>query len=1156
MKEFVHLHVHTQYSLLDGAIRFEPLFDLAKKYGMPACSITDHGNMFGVIDFYFSAKEVGIKPIIGCEAYISPKSRFDKKTKGEDNAYHVILLAMNNNGYKNLVKLISIAQLEGFYYVPRIDKEVLKAYNEDLICLTACIKGEIPNNILKGTEKALKESIEEYLSIFGDRLFFELQDNGIAEQRTVNERLIELSRYYNIPVVATNDCHYLKKDEARAHELLLCIQTRKKLSDKDRMSFQTDEFYFKSPDEMYNGFSGYPEALKNTIRIAEMCNVEIKTGVYHFPEFTTPDNLNINEYLEKKCRDGFERKLDKIKASYKNFNDEILEEYRRRLEYELNVIKNTNFAGYFLIVSDFINYAKEKQIPVGPGRGSAAGSLIAYCLGITDIDPIKYNLLFERFLNPERVSMPDIDVDFCKKRRDEVIQYVTEKYGKENVAQIITFGTMQSRAAVRDVGRALGMPLAEVDRIAKLIPLMSKSIRHAIETEPQLKQVYESDRNVKELLDYASTLEGLARHASTHAAGIVISNKDLTEYLPLYRGQKGETVTQYPMKTIEKIGLIKIDFLGLETLTLMHDVIEMLKKDGIEVDIDKIPLDDKKTYELLSSGDTSGVFQLESRGMKDLLVKLKPSKFEDIMPLIALYRPGPLKSGMVEEFIRRKNNPSLIKYELPYLEDILKETYGVIIYQEQIMKIAEVLAGFSIKDADALRKAMAKKIPEELERYSEQFVKGAVSKGINKETAEKIYNIIKQFGEYGFNKSHSTAYGLIAYQTAYLKANYYIYYLTAMLTTEVNNTDKLIKYITECREAGIEILPPDINKSDKFFKIENNKIRFGLAGIKNVGDAALDNIIAVREKIGGFKSFGEFCESIDSRKVNKKVLESLAKAGCFDSMGLKRSQVLHLIKERVDKSIKRNERAIMQASLFDMDDEVHTNGYFFQIPEMEELSYRELLAGEKEAFGFYFTQHPLEPYEKFIKIITEFDTQSIKEMDIQEDIDLVGVINSFKEITTKKGDRMAYVNLEDKKGIIEAIVFPEVYTKSIEILKGDKPIVVSGSIEKVEEGTAKIRTKKITLLEDIVKKMENILVLRLDCKVIKREEMRRLKEILTTIKGYTKVFIELQLNGDIQRIKIPEIRIDRDKIDILTKHFEKGLKIYEIRGEQRDEILS
>jgi len=652
MNEFVHLHLHTQFSLLDGAIRFEPLFQLAMAYKMNACSITDHGNMFGVIDFYFSAQEAGIKPIIGCEAYIAPKSISEKKAKGEDNAYHIILLAMNNNGYKNLVKLMSIAQFEGFYYVPRIDKEILRQYSEDLICLTACIKGEIPNSILKGNEKQTKELVEQYLSIFGDRLFFELQDNGLEEQRIVNERLINLSRYYNVPIVATNDCHYLKKEESKAHELLLCIQTGKKLSDTDRMSFKSEEFYFKSPEEIYNAFSGYPDALKNTIKIAEMCNVHIDTGTYHFPDFKTPDNMDINEYFEKECISGFEKKLKKIKSSYDSFSDDLMARYKNRLEYEIKVIKEQRFAGYFLIVADFIRHAKENRIPVGPGRGSAAGSLVAYCLGITEIDPIRYNLLFERFLNPERISMPDIDVDFCKKGRDDVIRYVIDKYGKNNVAQIITFGTMQSRAAVRDVGRALGIPLGEVDRIAKLIPLMSKSIRNAIDTEPQLKELYEKDRNVKELLDSASVLEGLARHASIHAAGIVISNKELTEHLPLYKGQKGERVTQYTMKTIEKIGLIKMDFLGLETLTLIDNVIKMLEKDGINIDMDNIPLDDAKTYELLSSGDTSGVFQLESRGMRELLVKLKPSKFDDIMPLIALYRPGPLKSGMVDEFIK------------------------------------------------------------------------------------------------------------------------------------------------------------------------------------------------------------------------------------------------------------------------------------------------------------------------------------------------------------------------------------------------------------------------------------------------------------------------------------------------------------------------
>lgn len=1155
MNEFVHLHLHTQFSLLDGAIRFEPLFQLAKSYKMGACSITDHGNMFGAIDFYFSAQEAGIKPIIGCEAYIAPKSISEKKAKGEDNAYHIILLAMNNNGYKNLIKLVSIAQLEGFYYVPRIDKDLLRRYSDDLICLTACIKGEIPNSILKGSDKQTKELIEEYLSIFGDRLFFELQDNGLEEQRIVNERLISLSGYYNIPIVATNDCHYLTKEESMAHELLLCIQTGKKLSDTDRMSFKSEEFYFKSPEEIYNAFSQFPDALKNTIKIAEMCNVDIDTGTYHFPDFKTPDNMDINDYFERECRRGFEKKLKKIMLSYSPFSDEHLERYKNRLEYEIKVIKEQRFAGYFLIVADFIKYAKENRIPVGPGRGSAAGSLVAYCLDITEIDPIRYNLLFERFLNPERISMPDIDVDFCKKGRDDVIKYVIDKYGENNVAQIITFGTMQSRAAVRDVGRALGIPLGEVDRIAKLIPLMSKSIRNAIDTEPQLRELYERDRNVKELLDSASALEGLARHASTHAAGIVISNKELTEHLPLYKGQKGERVTQYTMKTIEKIGLIKMDFLGLETLTLIDNVIKMLERDGINIDLNNIPLDDAKTYELLSKGDTSGVFQLESRGMRELLVKLRPSKFDDILPLLALYRPGPLKSGMVDEFIKRKNNPSIVKYETPLLEDILKDTYGVIIYQEQIMKIAQVLANFSIKDADALRKAMSKKIPEQLERYSEQFIEGAKSNGIPKDTAEKIYNIIRQFGEYGFNKSHSTAYGLIAYQTAYLKANYYIYYLTAMLTTEVNNTDKLIKYITECREAGIEVLPPDINRSEKDFKIENGRIRFGLSGIKNVGDAALDNILSVRERLGGFDSFNQFCDAIDSRKANKKVLESLAKAGCFDKMGLKRSQILHLIKEKTDRPQKKSEKNGIQPSLFGDDQDL---GYTFNapdVPDLDELSYRQILTGEKEAFGFYFTQHPLEPFEKIIKVITKYDTLSIKELDIQEDVDIVGMINSLKELTTKKGDRMAYVNIEDTKGIIEAIVFPDLYAKNIELLKSEKPLVFSGSIEKIEEGTAKIRTKKIIPLEEIAKKMTKNIIIRIDCKIFKKEDLKRLKEILSTMRGVTKTFIELQLNGDVKRLNTPEIRIDIDRINILTKHFPRGLKIDETVEEAANEIL-
>lgn len=1149
MTDFVHLHLHTQYSLLDGAIRFDRLFELARTYKMPACAITDHGNMFGVADFYFAAKQYGIKPILGCEAYITTKSRFDKKGRGEDNAYHIVLLAENNRGYKNLIKMISSAQLEGFYYVPRIDKELLKSHHDGLICLTACIKGEIPNAILKGDEDNLKKLIEEYHALFGDRLFFELQDNGMKEQELINNRLVELSSYYGIPYVATNDCHYLRKEEAKAHELLLCIQTGKTMLDKDRLSFKSEEFYFKSAEYMASAFANYPEAISNTIKIAEMCNVTIETGVYHFPEFIPPKNMELNEYLEDLCHNGLTERIPNIKARYDSFSDELFESYKKRLEYELEVIKKTGFSGYFLIVSDFINYAKLNSIPVGPGRGSAAGSLVAYCLGITDIDPIKYDLIFERFLNPERISMPDIDVDFCKDKRENVIKYVTEKYGKDNVAQIITFGTMQSKGAVRDVGRALGMPYAEVDKIAKLIPSTSKDINSAMQDEPQLQELYDKDDKIKELIDNAVVLEGLARHASTHAAGIVISNKPLTEHLPLYKGQKGETVTQFTMKTIEKIGLIKMDFLGLETLTLIDNVIGLLKSDGVNIDISNIPLDDKETYELLSSGDTSGVFQLESRGMRELLGKLRPSTFEDIMPLIALYRPGPLKSGMVDEFIKRKNNPALVKYETPVLESILKDTYGVIIYQEQIMKIASVLSGFSLKDADALRKAMSKKIPEELAKYKESFIKGAEANNVSSKIASKIYDIILRFGEYGFNKSHSTAYGLISYQTAYLKAHYYVYYLTAMLTVEINDTDKLFKYIKECREAGVEILPPDINASKKAFSIENNKIRFGLSGIKNVGDAAIDQIISERDKVGKFESFAQFLTLVDLRKANKKVLESLAKAGCFDSIGLNKSQVLTLLKEKLDRFQKKEEKnSYQQMDMFGDNFSMSNN---IDIPDVEELSREELLKAEKDAFGFYFSCHPLQHLENVIKTVTQYNTQNIKEIDITEDVDIVGVVSACREVVTRRGDRMAYITLEDTNGTIEAIVFPDLLSRCGIVLKEDNPVILNGSVEKSEDGNVKIRTRNITLFEDIACDLGKTVKIKIDCGIFPKEGLRHLKDILYGLKGKSKVSIELKMNGDRRLLDIQEIYVDHNKMDILYKHFTNGISF-----EVEDEILS
>ncbi|MDR2018274.1 MAG: DNA polymerase III subunit alpha [Syntrophobacterales bacterium] len=1150
MSDFVHLHLHTQFSLLDGAIRFDRLFKLANEYGMPACSITDHGNMFGAVDFYFTAKSFGIKPIIGCEAYIAPKSRFDqKRVKGEDNAFHIVLLAMNNQGYKNLLKLISFAHLEGFYYVPRIDKELLRKYHEGLICLTACLKGEIPSMILRGNEKVIHDTVEEYYSIFGDRLYFELQDNGLQEQTVINNGLADLSKRYGIPLVATNDCHYLRQEEAKAHELLLCIQTGKTMNDKDRLAFQSEEFYFKSKEKMASAFTQYPDALSNTMKIAEMCNVDIDVGTYHFPEFKLPDGQSdINRYFESLCNKGFKDRMGQIRASYNHFDEQMEKEYAERLVYEMDVIKRIGFASYFLIVSDFIGHAKSIKIPVGPGRGSAAGSLVAYCLRITDIDPIKYDLIFERFLNPERVSMPDIDVDFCKKRRDEVIKYVTEKYGKDNVAQIITFGTMQSKAAVRDVGRALGIPYAEVDKIAKLITSADNGIEKAITDEQQLSDAYRNDPKMGELLDNAMVLEGLARHASTHAAGIVIANKHLSEYLPLYKGSKGEIITQFAMKTIEKIGLIKIDFLGLETLTIIDEAIKLLKGQNIDLDISNIPLDDKKTYDLLSAGNTSGVFQLESRGMKDLLTKLRPATFEDIMPLIALYRPGPLKSGMVDEFIKRKNNPSLVKYETPLLEGVLKDTYGVIIYQEQIMKIATVLAKFSIKDADSLRKAMSKKIPEQIEAYREQFMTGAIENGVSSLAANKIYDVILQFGEYGFNKSHSTAYGLVSYQTAYLKAHHYVPYFAAILTSEVNDTDKMVKYITECREDGIEILPPDINKSDKSFTVVDNRIRFGLSGIKNVGDAALDGIIAMREELGEFTSFPQFLSAIDSRKANKKVMESLIKAGCFDTMGLKRSQLLYILQEKSDKLQKKDTRNLYQMDIFGK--EYGTNDSI-DIPEIEELTRDEILRGEKEALGFYFSRHPMEGYEELIAQVTPFDSQNLKDTETSEDISMVGMVSNRKEVVTKRGDKMAYLTLEDTKGTAEVIVFPDLYSKNLSGISSEKPLIVTGTLDKADETGARIKAKSITLLEDVAREMKRQVSLRIDCQVFKKEDLRKLKDILVSLKGKASVSLEFLLNGNMEFLKIRDLRVDPVKMDVVLRNFPQGVSF-----EVLDEILS
>ncbi|MBI3599482.1 MAG: DNA polymerase III subunit alpha, partial [Nitrospinae bacterium] len=896
--DFVHLHLHTQYSLLDGAIRLEPLFKKAGEYKMPSLAITDHGNMFGAVDFYQTAKKYGIKPIIGCEVYVAPTSRLEKSSQEgiSDSSYHLILLAKNITGYKNLVSLVSAGYLEGFYYRPRIDKELLSKHTEGLIALSSCMKGEIQRLLHKGQKDNAYKAASFYKDIMGERRFYlEIQDQNIPDQKDINRDMLDMAKKLSIPLAATNDCHYMDEKDAEAHEVLLCIQTGKTTDDPKRMRFTTNQFYFKSPQEMKLLFKEAPEAISNTVEIAERCNLDMRFDQIHLPHYDVPSDTTLDGYLRDMAIHGLEKRLKKSEELGVK-SEELRKVYFDRLESELKMIKAMGYSGYFLIVWDFIDYARRKGIPVGPGRGSAAGSLVAYALRITDLDPIKYGLLFERFLNPERISMPDIDIDFCMERRDEVIDYVTEKYG--NVAQIITFGSMNAKAVIRDVGRAMAMPYSEADRIAKLIPnRLNITLDDAIKEEPRFKEMEKKDERVKRLLDIARILEGLPRHASTHAAGVVISPAPLTEFMPLYKANKGEITTQYPMEDIEKLGLLKMDFLGLRTLTVIRKTEELIRKryeSGFS--IENIPLNDKDTYKLLSDARTFGVFQLESSGLRDILRKLKPEVFEDVIALVALYRPGPLGSGMVDDFIKRKHGTVPIKNIVPQLDDILKETYGVILYQEQVMRIAGVLGGFSMGAADTLRRAMSKKKPEEMAQQREKFVKGAVANGIPQDKADKIFDLMEHFAGYGFNKSHSAAYALVAYQTAYLKSHYPLEFMSSLLSSEMGNTDKVIQYIAECKDMGIQALPPDINESFSDFTVvyeenvevgmkksgvgsrESNPnpeprtlplhkggIRFGLAAVKNVGGSAVEAILKVREIKGSFNSLMDFCESVDLR---------------------------------------------------------------------------------------------------------------------------------------------------------------------------------------------------------------------------------------------------------------------------------------------------
>jgi DNA polymerase-3 subunit alpha len=1122
--DYVPLHLHTEYSLLDGSIKIDELAELASHYRMPAVAMTDHGNLFGAIEFYKKISKAGMKPVIGCEVYVAPSSRFEKKGEGAaESSFHLILLAKDNAGYRNLVTLVSKAYTEGFYYKPRIDKDLLTQYSGGLIGLSACLKGEVPYYVSREMIEKARQSALEYKNILGpENFYFEIQDNGLEAQEKANRKLVELAREVHINTVATNDCHYLRKEDARAHDILLCIQTGKTVSDTNRMRFESEEFYLKTADEMKRAFSELPEAVSATREIAERCNVEFRLGTSLLPSYGVEDGTP-ETYLRKLAVEGLKEK----------FGENAPEAYRNRLKTELDIINRMNYASYFLIVWDFIRYARKNGIPVGPGRGSAAGSLVAYCLGVTEIDPIRYNLLFERFLNPERISMPDIDVDFCKDRRGEVITYVANQYGHDHVAQIITFGTMAAKAAIRDVGRSLDVPYAEVDRIAKLIPgTLNITIDEALKSEPQLKELYDGNPKVKEILDIARRLEGLCRHASTHAAGVVVSPEPLTEYAPLYKSPADGTITtQFDMGSVEAIGLLKFDFLGLKTLTVIEKTIGYIRANGGQLSLQSIPMDDAGTYRLLSSGQTTGVFQLESAGMRDILVRMQPNRFEDLIALVALYRPGPM--AWIDDFIKAKKGEAKITYEMPQLKEILDETYGIILYQEQVMMIANKIANFSMGQADILRRAMGKKKAEEMEKQKEDFVNGAVKNGIPEKKARRLFEKMEPFARYGFNKSHSAAYAYIAYQTAYLKAHFPVEFMAATLSADTDNTDKIVKSIAECRKMSIDILPPDINESGQEFKVIGKAIRFGLEAVKGVGSAAIESILSVREKDGRFESIEDFLMRMDGKKVNKKVIESLVKAGAFDSFGMHRAKAFALLSEAAngDASL---------AGLF-AQQSIFGEGTLSETQEWDEMT---LLRHEKEALGFYITGHPLSRFREALISMKIKGMSELEENGDKGEVQVAGVVSSIKKIKTKgKSESMAYLTLEDEEGSIEAIVFPELYRNREDVLQKERLVVIKGSIDRTEKGT-KIVSREVTRLEDLIAESGRQKVEVTIRPHLSSEDLRNLKGLLSGYngkKGRCQVYLRMEAESShVEIITCLRVDLSQELVDRIEKLTGKG----------------
>ena len=1117
LAQFVHLHNHSQYSLLDGACRIDDILATASKMKMPALAITDHGNMFGALEFYVKAKKHRIKPIIGIETYVAPESRHDRSGKKgfTESGYHLVLLAKNLTGYKNLIKLSSAAYLEGFYHKPRIDKELLKEYGDGLIVLSACLQGEVARYINLNRYDEAEDVVRGYLDIFGkDNYYLELQNHGIPAETKNVSMIKEIASRLGVSLVATNDCHYMKKEHAVAHEALLCIQTGKLLSDTNRMKYSTDQLYFRTADEMVDLFPDDSEAIDNTLRIAEACSLDLELYKNKVPMFPLPEGFDTPEkYLRYLCDLGMEKRYHKVTSSL-----------QERLDFEISVITKMGYSGYFLIVKDFVDFARSRGIRVGPGRGSAAGSIVSYCLGITNLDPIEYGLLFERFLNPERVSMPDIDIDFADRGRDEVIAYVTNKYGRDCVAQIITFGSMAARAAIRDVGRVMSLPYSEVDAIAKLIPMEAEmTLEKALTREKELERRYKEDPNIKTLIDHSQVLEGLARHASTHAAGVVIAPGPITDFAPLYKSSKNEITTQYNMHWIEAIGLLKMDFLGLRTLTVIDDCIKLLKRRDVKVDIDKIPIDDSAVYKLFSQAETVGIFQFESSGMREYLRKLKPNNLEDLTVMNALYRPGPLDAKMIDIYIDCKHGKKEIKYEHPHLEPILKQTYGVIVYQEQVLKIARELAGYSLGEADILRKAMGKKQADIMTEQKGKFIDGAIERGIEKPVAEKIFDQIETFGRYGFVKAHSACYAYIAYQTAYLKVHYSVEFMAALMTSEMSDSSRIMEFKNECDSLGIELRPPDINRGENYFSVDGTVILFGLTAVKNVGSLAVESIVRERESGGDFRDLFDFCSRVDLRTVNKRTIENLAMSGALDSLGPHRAALVAGIESAIGYgSAIQKEREMGQSTLFGDGEELSSPTP--KLPDEPPWSQMEILSKEKDSLGYWVSGHPIDPHRHIYECFCDLRLGDLDKTSDGRKVVVGGVLTKVKIQLSSRGKNFGILNLEDYTGAGEVIIFADLVDKRRMILEEGNTVVVFGTASTREGEKPKVKGDDLTLLSAAVSEFPTALRLTIDN--LDENMPEKISREISSHKGDSDVLIVCSQNGHRLVFKSTKFKID------------------------------